>query len=143
MESKFNTGRKNMPEKNLYQTLLEEFKYDLEFKNEYQILDITEKICILMKEKNISKVELSRRLGTSKAAVTKMLDGSANFSVKRLIKIADALEKEISICFVDPEKHSGKIDFNQTIWSEVESADMETNETGGLEKESKHNLFSA
>ncbi|EMS79166.1 MULTISPECIES: helix-turn-helix domain-containing protein [Desulfotignum] len=86
-----------MKGKNLYQALSEEFENDIEYKIEYKILEITEQICSVMKERQITRAELSRKLGTSKTAVTKMLDGSTNFTLRRLIKIADALEKEFDI----------------------------------------------
>lgn len=136
-----------MTEKNLYQTLSEEFENDTEYKIEYKILEITEQICSVMKEKQITRAELSRRLGTSKTAVTKMLDGNTNFTLKRLIKVADALEKELDILLVQPKKSNQRLDFNRAVSPHVDSAvspsDMTLNIGGVFKGDTKDNLLTA
>lgn len=104
---------------NLYQQLLDEFKNDIDFRVESLSSDITEQICEIMGDKNLNRVDLSDLLNTSKAAVTKMLNGSTNFTLKRLLKIADVLEKELSINFEEPAKTNSNRDFN-SIASTIE-----------------------
>lgn len=99
-----------MNELQTYDSLFDEFKNDLDFKVESQILEITEQICEIMNDKELNRVDLSDLLSTSKAAITKMLDGSTNFTLKRLIKIADALDKELLVQFTEPAKQNR--DFN-------------------------------
>lgn len=96
-------------DKNEYLNYFEEFENDLDFKTEYKILEITEDICKIMDKKSLNRADLARLLDTSKSAVTKMLSGSTNFTLKRLIKIAMSLEKDVNISFNDP---IGKVDFN-------------------------------
>ncbi len=100
-----------MNDNKLYQDLMEEFKDDLDFKVEYKILEITETICEIMKEKNLNRAGLATIMGTSKAAITKMLNGSTNFTLKRLLKIAITLEKDLEINF---KRTKSRVDFNDT-----------------------------
>ncbi|PYS47601.1 MAG: hypothetical protein DMF68_15600 [Acidobacteria bacterium] len=52
-----------------------------------------------MKQKGASNVELARRLGKSRAYVTKVLQGSTNFTLESLVKIARALDCQIDFQF--------------------------------------------
>ena len=81
----------------LYENLLKEFKNDLEFKLEYQSLAFTEQICKLMEKDQITKKELSMRLETSEHEITQILVGNTNFTLKKMIKIASAFNREINI----------------------------------------------
>jgi transcriptional regulator with XRE-family HTH domain len=53
--------------------------------------DISDQILCLMKAQGVTKTELARRLSTSKAYVTKILQGNANFTLDTLVQIARAL----------------------------------------------------
>ncbi|MCB1234477.1 MAG: helix-turn-helix transcriptional regulator [Verrucomicrobiae bacterium] len=44
-----------------------------------------------MKEQEVTKSELARRIGTSPAYVTKILRGETNFTLDTMVKIAHAL----------------------------------------------------
>ncbi|MFP3938529.1 MAG: helix-turn-helix domain-containing protein [Phycisphaerae bacterium] len=57
-------------------------------RQERAILEITETLCKLMEEQNITRADLARKLGTSKANITQMLDGQRNLTVRT---IADVL----------------------------------------------------
>jgi transcriptional regulator with XRE-family HTH domain len=48
-----------------------------------------------MKEKNISRSKLAEKLNISRPAVTRMLGGNPNFTLKRLLAVADALDLEL------------------------------------------------
>lgn len=61
------------------------------------ILDFTEELCRVMKEKKISRVELARRLGTSPAYITKVLRGNANFTLASMVKLSRALGSELHL----------------------------------------------
>lgn len=56
------------------------------------ILELTEDIWKLMKEQGISQKKLARRLGTSEAYISKVLNGSENLSIKSIVKLAMALD---------------------------------------------------
>ncbi|WP_312922935.1 helix-turn-helix domain-containing protein [Empedobacter brevis] len=53
----------------------------------------------ILKEKNISQIELSNKLGMTTVGVNKLINGE-NPSLKTLIKISEALEVEVSDLFV-------------------------------------------
>lgn len=57
--------------------------------------DIVENISELMFQKNIDRKTLAEKLGTSKAYVTKLLNGNPNLTLLSLAKIAVALGAEI------------------------------------------------
>jgi transcriptional regulator with XRE-family HTH domain len=65
------------------------------------IAELTEDICRLMEEKRISRAELARRLGTSRAYVTKLLDGNANFTLATMVKLAMALDGALHLHIAD------------------------------------------
>jgi transcriptional regulator with XRE-family HTH domain len=71
-------------------------------------IDIAEQINLTMQKHGISKAELSRRLGKSRAYVTKILQGGANFTIESLVKIADALDCTLDVRLIQTErkKHS-------------------------------------
>ena len=58
---------------------------------EASIIEFTMDIGRLMDEQDISRAELARRLGTSRAYVTKLLGGNANFTLETMNKVAMAL----------------------------------------------------
>ncbi len=64
-------------------------------------LNISEQIFRAMQEKGLTEAELSRRLGTSRAYVNRVLQGNTNFTIESLVKIGLALECEIRVEFVE------------------------------------------
>ena len=62
-------------------------------------LSVAEEIAKKMKEKQISKADLAKKLGTSRAYVTKILKGDANLSLKTLAKLQNALESKFDSTF--------------------------------------------
>ena len=95
-------------------------KNDLDFKLEELILKITENICIRMEERKLSRIKLAKKLNVSPPAITKILKGNNNFTLKTLLSLANALEQDLKVEFVDSsiaiEKtiHASKGIFNKT-----------------------------
>jgi transcriptional regulator with XRE-family HTH domain len=54
-----------------------------------------------MEQKKINRVALANRLQVTPPAITKLLRGSSNFTLKKLLSIADALEMDLKIDFED------------------------------------------
>lgn len=65
------------------------------------VTEFIEDVCRLMEEKKVSRAELARRLGTSRAYVTKLLDGNANFTLATMVKVAMALEGALHVHISD------------------------------------------
>jgi transcriptional regulator with XRE-family HTH domain len=63
-----------------------------------------------MEEKNITRADLARRLGKSRAAVSHMFNKTPNITVKKMIEIADAIGIDIHLTtrkigkYHEPEK---------------------------------------
>jgi plasmid maintenance system antidote protein VapI len=68
------------------------------------IVEFTEDICRLMDEQNVSRAELARRLGTSRAYITKLLGGNANFTLQTMVKVAMALGAAVHVHVADKNK---------------------------------------
>jgi len=65
------------------------------------IVEFTEDLCRLMKEKNVSRAELAKKIGTSRAYVTKLLGGNANFTLATMVKLAFALDGAVHVHIAD------------------------------------------
>jgi transcriptional regulator with XRE-family HTH domain len=110
-----------MKTKNWFKSKLQSFKDDFEFRLETLILDLTEKICTRMDQKKISRTKLARLLEVTPAAVTKILNGNSNFTLKTLLSIADALESEIKIDFEEKQPYYSAISWKTFSVSSVAS----------------------
>ena len=73
----------------------DEFKDDPEFIAEELVFDITERISRIMENNDISRTELANRLRTTKAYITKLLDGNTNMTLLTIAKLQAALGNNI------------------------------------------------
>src|SRR5438309_11470638 len=71
-----------------------------EYRLEKILIQLGENICRLMRDQQISRAEVAERLGVSRAYVTKVLNGNPNLTIKTLLKLSDALGRELAIHFV-------------------------------------------
>lgn len=62
------------------------------YQQERAILEVTELICQLMDERDMSRSELAKRLGRTKGYITQLLDGRANLTVRMISDIFTALD---------------------------------------------------
>lgn len=61
------------------------------------LLNITENFLIAMKDLGVSKAELAKRLGVSRASVTQMFRKDANWQISTIEKVAEVLGCEVEI----------------------------------------------
>ncbi len=61
------------------------------------LLDVTEKICKSMQERDISQTELADRLGVSRQYVSRFLNTPSNTTLKSIIEFAMALDMDVEI----------------------------------------------
>ena len=61
---------------------------------EQAILDATELICAIMKETNVSRAELAKRMGTTKGNITQILNGSRNLTIRTVSDVLTHLGHE-------------------------------------------------
>jgi transcriptional regulator with XRE-family HTH domain len=60
-------------------------------------VELCEQIYLIMQREGVTKAELARRLKTSRAYITKLLQGSANLTLESLVKVARALGCKLSV----------------------------------------------
>jgi transcriptional regulator with XRE-family HTH domain len=74
------------------------------FEQERLILNATDGICQAMEEAGLSKADLARELGTSRANVTALLSGSRNLTLRSLADLAQVLDQRVEIT-MEPLRH--------------------------------------
>lgn len=74
---------------------IEQHEYSIDYQTELSIIDLNEKFIAKMEELKVSRAELAKRLGVSKAFITKVLNGNPNMTIKTIISIALALDCQL------------------------------------------------
>jgi len=80
---------------------LKDTVFKKEFEKEYQKIKLAYEISQLRKKKNMSQVELAKKIGTTQSVVARMEAGKQNLSVDTLSKIATAFNCEVKIGFAN------------------------------------------
>jgi transcriptional regulator with XRE-family HTH domain len=83
--------------KSWLKTKIDKYSKNADYLLERQILEITEKISIRIQELGWSKKDFAEKMGVSQALVTKLLNGTNNFTLKTLVKISQLLDFELNI----------------------------------------------
>ncbi len=65
------------------------------YQQERAILEVTELVCQLMDEQDVSRSELATRLGRTKGYITQLLDGRANMTVRTISDVFTALDRAV------------------------------------------------
>ena len=73
------------------------FDKDPSFVNDSIKAQVVYDILLAMEEEDVNKTELAEKLDLSKQYISKILNESANFTIKTLVNIACSLNKQISI----------------------------------------------
>ncbi|MBI5845659.1 MAG: helix-turn-helix transcriptional regulator [Deltaproteobacteria bacterium] len=82
--------------------------------------ELTEDIATLMQEKKVTRAELARRMGISRAAVTAFLRDGSNLTLKRMLRIADALGAELTVKIGGKEAVESVTDAGSPETAEIE-----------------------
>ena len=80
--------------------------------------DASELVWKLMSEQNLSKADLARRLGKSRAWVTQLLSGSANVTVRTLAEVVHALGAQVKLQSY-PAAGAGRAKPAASVWQPV------------------------
>jgi transcriptional regulator with XRE-family HTH domain len=80
-----------------YRHFIQEAQGSVDYWADIPITEFGEDVCRLMEEQGVSRAELARRLGTSRAYVTKLLGGNANFTLQTMAKVAMALGSAVHV----------------------------------------------
>lgn len=65
------------------------------YEQERAILEVTELICRLLDENQVSRTELARRLGKTKGYITQFLDGRTNMTLRTISDVFVALDRAV------------------------------------------------
>ena len=89
------------------------------FEQERVILDVTEMICELMEQENMSKSDLAQKVGTSKSHITQLLNGTRNMTLRTISDVLYHLGYAFDVDFkeiTDFEQEFAQVDFQES-WS--------------------------
>jgi len=65
------------------------------YQQERAIQEVTDLICLLMAEQDVSRAELARRIGKTKGYVTQLLDGRTNMTIRTISDVCLALDHAV------------------------------------------------
>lgn len=83
----------------------------LDYWAEGAVLDFTEDLARIMDNKDISRAELAKLVGTSPAYITKVFSGDANFTIETMTKFALAVDHAIRV-------HIAPMG-TRTVWNDI------------------------
>ncbi len=86
-----------MKTKTQFEQLMESPEFRKLYAMEGLVIEAGEFIARRMQEQNVTKAELARRLGKSRAYVTQMLSGTTNLTLRTLAEVAYALGAEVKL----------------------------------------------
>jgi transcriptional regulator with XRE-family HTH domain len=101
------------------QTALEQLRRSETYDKESVRDEISEQIHRAMERGPVKPAELARRLGKSRAYVTKILQGNANFTIDSLVQIARALGYRYVPMFVPKEQWEAEAEMHLTRRAEA------------------------
>lgn len=82
-----------VPERTLGERITESHEGMRAWQQERVIFEITERICELMEQQNISRKELADRLGKTKGYISQLLDGQTNMTLRTISDVYLALDR--------------------------------------------------
>jgi transcriptional regulator with XRE-family HTH domain len=84
-----------------YEKLFKEAEDHVDYWLDTPVVEFIEDLCRLMEEKNVSRAELARRIGSSRAYITRLLGGGTNFTLHTMVKLAMALDGAVHVHISD------------------------------------------
>ena len=93
-----------------FRRFIQEAESSVDYWVDGPITEFAEDIWRLMEEQKVSRAELARRLGTSRAYVTKLLGGNANFTLETMTKVAMAFGCTVHVHVADQKATTRWID---------------------------------
>lgn len=102
-------------------------EFDSEAAADFFKLNFTEQILTVMEEKELSRVDLARIMGCSKAYVSTLFSGRKNLTIESLMKLAFAVDKRLDFKLRDPIAQKNVA--NRPDWEDFLSSMREINES--------------
>jgi len=94
--------------KTRHEMLMEDPGYRKLYAIEGLVADAAELVASLMKEQNLTKADLARRLGKSRAWVTQVLSGRANMTMRTFAELVYALGAQVTLSARPPVRMPGR-----------------------------------
>ena len=91
-----------------FKEIHEKVKDSFEYKLAGMEIEVTEQIVEMMEKRDINRSELAKKLGVSKASITRLLNDGSNITLKRILAISEALEFKLNFNFVDKHQQSAR-----------------------------------
>lgn len=98
-----------------YRSLFQRFQARVEYWRELAFAEFAVDLSRRMEEREMSRKDLSARLNTSRAYVTKALRGDANLTIESLVRFALAVDGVVHIHIADPH--------TATTWTDQQRRD--------------------
>jgi transcriptional regulator with XRE-family HTH domain len=105
----------NVKERTVYEEFVSTDEGRRLFEQERLILDVTQTIFSIMEKKSVRKAELSRRLGKSKAYITRLLDGRTNMTLRTLSDLMLVLDQRTSVSAISLEDSAANWEHPQPL----------------------------
>lgn len=86
-----------------YREFLERVETSPHYWHEVPVLEFTEDLLRRMEEQEMSRAELARRMGTSRAYITRLLGGDANFTLMTMVKLSMAVGGALHVHISDQQ----------------------------------------
>jgi len=118
-----------MKTKTQFEQLMESPEFRKQYAIEGLVTEAGEFIARLMQQQGVTKAELARRLGKSRAYITQMLSGSTNLTVRTLAEVAYALGAEVRLEAAPveaAEREQARTELGQPVWKVIEMPRKET-----------------
>ncbi len=116
-----------------------------ELSDAYQIdrlkVEISERIYKAMKQQGVPNAELARRLGKSRAYVTKLLRGTTNFTLESLVRIGSALSCEVEFELLPKAAQTKALAASKAVRKTSSKTPSKGTRKGSKKHSSKPNLF--
>jgi len=112
-----------MKTKTQFEQLIERPEFRKLYAIEGLVTEAGEFIARLMREQKVTKAELARRLGRSRAYITQMLSGSTNLTVRTLAEVAYALGAEVRLGAVPlqaAQREQAPARLQKPVWKVIE-----------------------
>lgn len=98
---------------NTFKKLLTDIKSSLGFWVETAKLDFATAVLHEIHDKQINHKQLAEKMAVSPAMVTRIVKGDHNATIETMAKVAFAMDKKLSIQFIEPDKP-----FQSNLWKD-------------------------
>ncbi|HEX4962471.1 MAG TPA: helix-turn-helix domain-containing protein [Thermoanaerobaculia bacterium] len=86
-----------------YRQMFKEAEASVDYWLAGPVTDFTDELCQRMKARGMTRADLARQIGSSRAYVTRLLSGSTNFTLTTMVKLAMAVGGAVHVHISDQQ----------------------------------------